>query len=182
MYLNLRPEGRVRTCSVILPISQDHTSVKSCVSGSSGRNDFKFGGLKVPLADSVIIGKNFENRFFDSFFFASLIFFFSFCAESERPAAYDQIQGFAFHHCGCRLFELILGKVDQQIRDKEYRIVLILADTEDHCLSVLFDDHTVDRKGNSHILVFLDPSVIVCIEKRDLIVLIHGILLDVQAG
>ena len=72
--------------------------------------------------------------------------------------------------------------MDQQIRDKEYRIVLILADSEDHCLSVFFDDHTVDRKGNSHILVFLESSVIVSIEKRDLIVLIHRILLDVQAG
>ena len=72
--------------------------------------------------------------------------------------------------------------MNQQIRNKEYRVVLILADAQDHSLTVLLNDHAMDRERNRHILIFLDTSVIVCIEKRDLIVLIHGILLDVQAG
>ena len=72
--------------------------------------------------------------------------------------------------------------MDQQIRDKEYRIVLILADAQDHCLSTFLDDHAMDSKRNSHVLIFLDAAVIMRIQKSDLIVFIHGILFDIKTG
>ena len=183
MYLNLRPERGVCAGPVVLPVSKDHAPVKSCVSGSSGRDDLKFCGLKVLLADSVIIVENPQDCFFDRFFSVFLISFFRFPVrvKSERPAADDQIQSFAIHYCRSGLFELFLGEMDQKIRDKEYRIILVLAYAENYSLTALLYDHAMDRERNSHILVFLDPSVIMRIQKSDIAVLVHGILLDIKS-
>ena len=71
--------------------------------------------------------------------------------------------------------------MDQKIRDKEYRIILVLAYAENYSLTALLYDHAMDRERNSHILVFLDPSVIMRIQKSDIAVLVHGILLDIKS-
>ena len=70
----------------------------------------------------------------------------------------------------------------QKVRDKEDRVVLLLADIDKDGLSRLFDHDAVDRQGKGHILVLLDAAVIVGVEICDPAVLVEGVLLDIQAG
>ena len=102
--------------------------------------------------------------------------------EADGFASHDQIQCLAFNDGSRRFLHLLLGEMDQKIRNEKYRIILIIAHAQDHCLAVFLHNDAVNRKRDRHILVFLDASVIVGVQICDIAVLIERILLDIESG
>ena len=68
----------------------------------------------------------------------------------------------------------------QYVCDGEYRILLILTYHHIHYRAVSLHHHTVYGKRYGHVLVFLDPAVVVGIEISHTTVLIERVLLDVK--
>ena len=72
--------------------------------------------------------------------------------------------------------------MDQQVGNAHHRIVVVLADDDVHQGAVLLGHHAVQRQGPGHPLVFLHAAVIMGVGVGDVVVLIEGVLLDVNAG
>ena len=68
----------------------------------------------------------------------------------------------------------------KQIRDHEYRIIFFFSDTYFFCRAVLFHDHTVNGKGLSHPLIFLDAAVVMRVKVCKSFVLVERVLLHVD--
>ena len=93
-----------------------------------------------------------------------------------------EVERLSFNGLGCRLFHLLLGKMDQQVGHKKYRIIVIFSHAQYHCLPALFDDDAVNSQRYRGKLVFFDSSVVVGVQIGDAAVLIERILFDVEPG
>ena len=71
--------------------------------------------------------------------------------------------------------------MDKQIRNEEYRIVLILTYVQDSCRPILSDDDTVQGKRQSDVKIFLDTAVVMCVEIGKSAILVQRILLDIES-
>ncbi len=72
--------------------------------------------------------------------------------------------------------------MNQDIADTKYRVIFLFSDRNRNHASILFHNHAMQSKRKCHPLVFLDATVIMCIQKCHLRILIKGILLQIQAG
>ena len=71
--------------------------------------------------------------------------------------------------------------MDQKIRNKEHRIILILANIQFNGRTILFYYHTMNGKRDRHPLVFLDTTVIMGVKISKASILIKGILFDIES-
>ena len=71
--------------------------------------------------------------------------------------------------------------MDQDVRDAEDGVGRVLADDDGHDGAVLLGDDAVDGQGRGDPQRGLEATVVVGVEKRQLALLIDGVLLDVQA-
>ena len=183
-HLQHRLEGRIGADTVVLSVGEDHAAVEARFAGLAGRDHLQLRRLEVLLSDPVLPGEHRKKRFLHRILFSRLFAFAPGLAvrpDLERHVADDHVQFLSLDHLGSLLLKLFLGKMDQQIGDEKHRIVRILAHIDDHGLPVLLHDYTVDRERHRHILIFLDPSVIVCIEVAEAAVLVHRILFDIKS-
>ena len=70
--------------------------------------------------------------------------------------------------------------MNQQVRDKEHRIVRIFPDIENSGRSVFSDNHTVNGQRQRDIKILLDTAVVMRIEISQPAVLVERILLHVE--
>ena len=71
--------------------------------------------------------------------------------------------------------------MNKKIRDKEYRIILILTNVELNCSAILSAYNTVNSKRHSHVLILLDTAVVVGIKICQTTVLIERVLLYIKS-
>ena len=92
-----------------------------------------------------------------------------------------EIQRFSGNDFARFLCHELLRQMDQQVRDKEYRIVLILTDVQNRGRSVFSDDHAMNSKWQRNIKILLYTAVVVRIKISQPAVLVERILLHVKA-
>ena len=175
-------QGRKGTHTVILSIRQNHAAVKSGLPGLACRHHFQFRRNKVFLFDAITLLQDIQNTFLYGILlclFLCIVLFFL-LINGERFVADDNIQRFPLDHFICLFLKLFLGQMNQQIRDKEHRIVLILTHIHFHSLAIFLNHHTMDGKRNGHPLVLLDTAIIMCVKISETAFLIHRILFHIQ--
>ena len=187
MRPDLGPEGGEGAGAVVLAVPQDHAPVKSGVPRPAGGHDLQLCRLEIFFADPVLLFQDLqEHAFYRILFFFAAFFILlpgqRIRVDPDRLARDDQVERLSFNGLGCRLFHLLLGKMDQQVGHKKYRIIVIFSHAQYHCLPALFDDDAVNSQRDRGKLVFFDPSVVVGVQIGDAAVLIERILFDVEPG
>ena len=184
MGLDLCPEGRICAYPVILPVAQDHTPVKSRVSGFSCGNDLQFSRFKICLLNAVVVLKDLQDAVLHSVLIAIILFpaGLSVPVDQNGLVPDDHIEHLSLHNCGSGFLHLLLREMDEEVRDEKDRIVFVLADPDNDRLTALLDDHAMDRQRQCDIVIFLDPAVIMGVEIGDAGVLIQRILLHIKSG
>ena len=99
----------------------------------------------------------------------------------QRLGADQNVQRVAVDELLGALAHLIRRQVRQQIGDAEDGIALVLAERHRDGFSALFDDHAVQRQRHGQPLILLDAAVVVRVQIGEAVLLIEGILLDVDA-
>ena len=199
------------TYSVVLTVGKDHTAVKACLSGLTGRNNLQLRRDEILLLDIIGLFQNIKNSglhcllsltfpalialigmlfvLFSILFILLRMFFYLLrplfllrLSQQNGTASHDQIQSLALDDLRRFFLQLFSCQMDQQIGNKKYRIILIFTDIQFNGGSVLFHHHAVNGKRESHPLIFFHAAVIVGIQISHSAVLIERILLHVQPG
>ena len=87
---------------------------------------------------------------------------------SGRTVSDHQIHLLSFDEIFCILIHLPVCQMREQIGDHQHRIPLVVADADIRPGSVHLHRHTVEGKRSGKPLVFLNASVIMCIQVCDL--------------
>ncbi len=116
--LHLGTEAGIGTDTVILGIAEDHAPVEACLPGPAGRHDLQLRGFKIRLIHIIVLFQDGHNGVSDRVLSGRLFALSArFCigVNDQGLIAHDQIQGFPFNDFGSRLFQLLLGQMDQKI-------------------------------------------------------------------
>jgi len=70
--------------------------------------------------------------------------------------------------------------MDQQICDNKDWIIFFLTDAHLNCCTIFLCDHSMKGKWKCHPLIFLDPTIIMCIKISKLFILIKRVLLYID--
>ena len=154
-----------------MAIAQQHAAIQAEIARFARRHSLNLGGEHVVFFDVIALLEEFEQQRLDRLFLFAL----------QRTAAQDDIQILATDHLGGLLAHLVGRQVDQQIRDAHNRVVFILAHHDIDQRAVLLGHHAVQRHGAGDPLILFDAAVIVRIGIGDIVSLVEGVLLDIDA-
>ena len=157
--------------AVILTVSADHAAVKADVARRERRHGGEFRRQEVLFRDAVLI---IEQRQHGELHAVAPL-------AGIRHTADDDVERLARDAFFHGLAHLILAEVRQQIGDDELRLIRLAADSDVDRAAVLERDGTVQLQRDRDPLVLLDAAVIVRLEIRQLRILIHRRLLEVEA-
>ena len=157
--------------AVILTVGADHAAVKADVARRERRHGGQLRRQKVLFRDAVFIIEQGQHGKLHTV--APLA--------GIRHAADDDVERLARDALFHGLAHLILAEVRQQIGDDELRLIRLAADGNVDRAAVLKRDGTVQLQRDRDPLVLLDAAVIVRLEIRQLRILIHRRLLEVEA-
>ena len=101
---------------------------------------------------------------------------------AQRPGADEDIEVLPLDHLGGLAGHLLGCEMGKQVGHAEDRIVRILSHPHRHGGTVPQHHHAVEGQGDGGPLVFFDPAVIMSVEIGQVMVLIQGIGLEVEAG
>ena len=135
-----------------MSITSDHASVQTIITGRSCRNSMEFRREEILFFHSVFFFQQIKDIILGFVIFS-------------RDVTDCDIQVFALDDFTCFLGKLVSGKMDEKIGDTDNGIVFVFADRDLKRGSVFLIDNAVDGKRNGYILIFLDPTIIMCFEK-----------------
>ena len=72
--------------------------------------------------------------------------------------------------------------MDQQITDSNNGITRLVTNIDLHHCAVFFCHNSVQRQWQRYPLIFLDTPIVMGVQKHQILILIHGILLNIQTG
>ena len=175
LYPEKRIQGRKCADAVVLSVGCDHAAVKAQIPCFPGRNDLKLRREEVVLFHIVLLLQDCQDILLDRILLVLRVLF-----QLQRSGACEHIQVFACNGISQRLRHLILRKMNQKICHAENRILFVLTDPDIHSGAVLFGDHTVDGERDGRPLILLDATIIVCVQKCHLCILVQRDLLEVK--
>ena len=143
--------------------------------GAASGHDLDLGGEEILFLDVVLFLEDGKDRFLNGFLFL-------FVRALNGLGADDNVQRLAFDNNGALLAHLVRGKMREQVGDADHGVLGVLADNDVHKAAVLLGNHAMHRKGHCDPLILLDAAIIMRVQIRKAGFLIHGVLLEVDAG
>ena len=156
--------------AVILTVGTDHAAVKADVARRERRHGGKLRRQEVLFRDAVFIME--QRQHGELHAVAPLA--------GIRHAADDDVERLARDALFHGLAHLILAEMRQQIGDDKLRLIRLAADGNIDRAAVFERDRAVQLQRDRDPLVLLDAAVIVRLEIRQLRVLIHRRLLEIE--
>ena len=156
--------------AVVLTVAADERAVHADVARLKTRHDLQLGGEEVLLRDAVAVVQKRHDR--EHHALAAL--------PGVGNAAGENVQILARNDVRAVLGHLILRKMRQQVGDREFGIVRILADDDLDGFAVLLRHNAVNFERDGDPLVFLDAAVIMRFEKADLVLFVEGNGLEIK--
>ena len=156
-----------------MAVGPDERAVKAHVAGPEGRNGGQLRRDEVLLHDAVLPVQQLQDGQLDPV--APLVI-------RQGAAAHQDIQALRGDGLSQGLSGLLRPQVGQEVVHGEQGIPLPVAHGDPDHLAALEGHHAVELQGDGDPLVFSQAAVVVGLEEGQLIRLIQGILLQVQAG
>ena len=167
----------IRTYTVILSISHDHTSVQTAVSCLCCRHDLKLGRKEIILFNIILLFKDCKDIcFYSILFFLFRILFLRY----ERTASDQYIEILSFDHNARFFLKLIACQMDQQVGYENYRIAVLFSDTDIDRCSVFLCHDSVNCQRHCHPLIFLYTAVIMCVKVNKFGILVQRFLFQIK--
>ena len=157
--------------TVVLPVGADHAAVKADVARRERRHGGELRRQEVLLRNAVFIMQQREHGELHTV--AALT--------GIRHAADDDIECLAGDALLHGLAQLILAKVRQEVCDDKLRLIRLAADGDVDRAAVLERDRAVQLQRDRDPLVLLDAAVIMRLKIRQLRILVHRRLLEIEA-
>ena len=157
----------VRAYPVILTIGSDERTVKSHIAALSGRNQFQFCGGKIFFFNAISILEEFHQRIL-----SSQVFFAVSCADGLKL-----FSGNTLSQC---LLHLVLCHVDKQVRNIEYRVIILHPYIDFHLFPTAGIYYPDECHRNAGPLILLDSTIIMGPEINHSIAFMNRISLQIQ--
>ena len=159
----------IGTHPVVLAVGGNQGTVESHIPALQGRHQFQLGRGEILFLHPIGILQQFQQGIPGLFV-------------PVRMGADDGLELLAGNAFRQGLLHLVLGHVDQKVRNVEHRVLFIHADVHFDLASVLCIDHTHKGQGDAGPLVLLDAAIIMGAEVHHSILFVDRIALQVQPG
>ena len=153
-----------------MAVAHDHAAVEAVVSCSTCGNNLEFCGDEIVLFDVIFFFQDSQDVFLNRLFLLTLY----------RDAADQQVQILTLDDFGSCFCHLLTGQMRKQIGDSEYRIAVVVTDSDIYGCAVFFRNNAVESQRKSYPLIFLNSAVVVGIEHSHVVILIERILFQVD--
>ena len=158
-----------------MAVAQDHRAVEAHVARGTGGHDLELGGDEVVLGDAVLLGEKGEHAGCGGALLLGVLI------ELDGLVAHDDVEHLAVDAVGELLGHLLCAEVGEQVADAEDGVALVLAHDHVHHGAVLEHHDAVDGERHGDPLVLLDAAIVVRVEVGDLVLLVEGVLLHIEA-
>ena len=154
--------------TVVLAIGRYEGTIKADITAFHGRYQFEFSRREIFFRYAIGLFEEIQDGVLDFLLFSSM-------------GADDGLKLFPSHAFGHGLFHLVLGHVDQQVRNVKDGIIFVHADIDLDLLAFLRIDDAAQGQGNAGPLILLDAAVVMGTEVDKAILLMDGVTFKVKA-
>ena len=158
---------------IVVAVGPDERAVKADVAGVEGGHRGQLGGNKILLHNAVLPVQQLQNGQLHPVL--ALVV-------QQGPAAHQDVQALGGNGLPQGFPGLLHPQVGQKVVDGEQGVPRPVADGHPDHLAVFQGHHPVELQGDGHPLVLPQAAVVVGLQKGQIVRLIEGVLLQIQAG